>query len=147
MSKGFFGTSTHSLDAKNRFSVPVRFKDALNGDTFILSKPLKGAKCICMYSIEGWEEVVARADAFASGELRTQIQRIMYRNAATVNMDTQGRITIPADFCEYASLKGKIVAFGTGNRAELWNVDEFEQIGDEVADKDGKIFDFSLIGN
>ena len=147
MSTGFYGTSTHSLDAKNRFSVPVRFKDALNGDTFIISKPLTGTNCLYLYSIEGWEEVVARADAFASGEYLTQIQRIMYRNAATVNMDTQGRITIPAEYCKYASLKGKIVAFGAGNRAELWNVDEFEQIGDEAVDKNGNPFDFSLIGN
>ncbi len=147
MSTGFYGTSSHSLDSKNRFSVPVRFKEPLKGDTFILSKPLTGTKCLYLYSIEGWEEVVSRASAFATGEYLTQIQRVMYKSVVNVTMDTQGRITIPADFCEYASLKGKIYAFGAGNRGELWNVEQFEQIGNDVADKDGNLFDFSLIGN
>lgn len=138
----FMGKSYHTLDQKNRLSVPVRFRAGL-GETFIICKPLTGMRCIYLYNEEAWKELVERVKLKASGETLTLVTRRLYLNAQRIEADKQGRITISADFCEFAGLGKEVCAFGSGQRVEIWNRESFDAVEAESAQADN--FDYSCI--
>lgn len=122
----FAGNYSHSIDKNNRLFIPTKLRDFL-GKTFLLYKPLSGDKCLSGYTPEDWEEAVkiATADIPAGREL-TDLLRDIYENLDVVEVDQQGRITIKADFCQYANLEKEVLLFGAGRHFEIWNKADYE---------------------
>lgn len=125
------GEFEHNIDAKNRLFVPSQLRGNL-GETFVISKAPE--KCLFAYSLEEWEKVTA---PLYSGETTNEedrkAQRSVYRGVAMVEIDKQGRITVPKRFREYANLEKEVMIFGAGNRVEIWNLDMWEEQEDEAA--------------
>ncbi|MBQ6264773.1 MAG: cell division/cell wall cluster transcriptional repressor MraZ [Clostridia bacterium] len=140
----FMGKFQNNLDQKNRLAVPAKLRGNL-GSEFVVCKPLtKDIHCLYLYSLEGWQALVERINAKASGETLTRIQRKLFMNADRVESDTQGRFTIRTDFCEYANLEKAVSIFGAGQRIELWNPDAFAKLEADMDNLDDN-FDFSVI--
>jgi MraZ protein len=53
-----------------------------------------------------------------------------------VELDTQGRIVIPARFRQYAGLEGEAMVIGTRDRFEVWSTANWQTYTDEVAAED-----------
>lgn len=121
----FVGEFEHNIDAKNRLFIPSRFREAL-GETFIICKAPE--KCLFIYSEEGWADATSPLEAAetTSAEQR-QMQRQVYRGSALVEVDKQGRITVPKRFREYANLEKEVTIVGVGKRIEVWNTDLWEE--------------------
>lgn len=121
----FVGEFEHNIDAKNRLFIPSRFREAL-GETFIICKAPD--KCLFIYSEEGWADATSPLEAAeTTSEEQRQMQRQVYRRAALVEVDKQGRITVPKRFCEYANLEKEVIITGVGKRIEVWNPDLLDQ--------------------
>ena len=52
------GEYHHSLDAKNRVSIPAKFRDEL-GERFIIVRNIRKS-CLCVYSAEEWAKYVEK---------------------------------------------------------------------------------------
>jgi len=117
----FHGTFEHSLDAKNRLTVPSKFRAALAGTVFLV----RGADpCIAVYpesvyaalaqqSLAGMNPMSAQAK---------QLQRFFYAKADDVELDGAGRITLAARHLDHAGLKGRdAVIAGAGDSLEIWD--------------------------
>lgn len=123
------GSFDHSLDDKNRVIVPAAYRPAL-GNTFYLTKSLIAAdRHLSLYPEARYDELVDKL------EKRIQAKdgkgqwglRDFYRHAITVEMDAQGRITIPPIHREYAGLRKRVVFVGRRTHAELWDAEVFEE--------------------
>ena len=128
------GTYQHNIDAKGRVFIPVKFRGDL-GERFVISKGLDN--CLFVHSLKEWEQLDELVRAMPIAQRRT-IQRFLFSGASEVELDAQGRICVPQNLREYASLEGASTIIGVSTRVEIWNAERWSQesesmTSDEIA--------------
>ena len=117
------GVYDHTLDAKGRLSIPVRLRDEL-GDVFYIT--LSMDKCLCAYSAENWQAFSDKIDAMPYVDQRRM--RPLFAYAAKCELDAQGRILIPQNLRDYATLKKDVTVVGCNNHAEFWDSENWKNV-------------------
>lgn len=114
------GEYDHSLDDKNRLTLPARFRQSFS-DGVVLTRSLDG--CLAVYTRDGWEEFVESRLAVLdplSKESR-QMSRFMFAGASESELDKQGRVMVPAPLVEHAGLGREVVVAGVRDHLEIWD--------------------------
>ena len=122
----FMSQYNHTVDAKGRLIVPSKFRDQL-GDEFVVTKGMDG--CLFVYANEDWkafEEKLATLP-MTNKEAR-MFTRFFLAGAATLEVDKQGRILLPANLRDFASLEKDVVLVGVGTRIEIWSKENWENM-------------------
>src|SRR5438105_14390498 len=89
------GEFEHTLDEKNRLTLPARFRQPFSGGG-VVTRGLDG--CLHVYASEEWGRLVASRPGSLdplSGDDR-KMQRYFFSGAAEFEPDRQGRIMVPA---------------------------------------------------
>ena len=116
----FMGEYEHTIDAKGRVILPVKFRDEL-GPKFVVTRGLEG--CLSVDTMEAWMRLAGSLKKLrASKENVRAFKRFVFGSAAEVEFDKQGRILIPA----YAKLVKDVTVLGTGDKVEIWSKDAYE---------------------
>ena len=123
------GEYQHSLDTKGRVNFPAKLREDL-GESFILSKGL-GDPCLFVYSQQEWDKLTEKLNSLPLSKARA-LQRFLFAGATQVQLDKQGRILIPQNLRDYASLQKDLVIVGASNRAEIWAQEQWEQMCEQV---------------
>lgn len=126
----FYGEYQHSVDAKGRVIIPSKFREGL-GEKFIVTKGLDN--CLFAYSSEEWTnlETKLRSLPFTDKDVRAFV-RFFFAGATECELDKQGRILIPQNLREYASLEKDVYIIGVSTRVEVWDKGKWENYsGDE----------------
>ena len=123
MAMMFRGQFTHSIDAKGRVAVPSRFRDSLaaSADNRLVLTPALFDPCIHVFPVRAWEEFeakVAQMKQFDANAVR--LRRLYVSAAVDCELDKQGRLLVPPQLREHASLAKEVLWAGVGNKAELW---------------------------
>ena len=120
----FMGEYNHTVDAKGRLIVPSKFRDQL-GDEFVVTKGMDG--CLFVFDNSEWQafEAKLRSLPMIDKEAR-QFTRYFLAGAASLEVDKQGRILLPAVLREFADITKDAVLVGVGNRVEIWSKDRWE---------------------
>ena len=116
----FGGEFKHSLDAKNRIFIPAKMRDDL-GATFVVAQDIR-AKCIKLYSTEGWEAYLAPIYQ-QNRNLQERVLRYLNSTMEKVTPDSQGRITLPKALVAFAGIEDRAIIVGCGKYAEIWAED------------------------
>lgn len=119
------GESQHSLDAKGRVTVPVKFRDGL-GAGFVATRGLD--HCIFLYPLDEWKDLedkvrnlpLTKADARA-------FSRFFFSGASELEMDRQGRVLLTQTLREYAEIEKDVYLIGVDRRVEIWAADRWER--------------------
>ena len=109
----FRGTFDHTLDAKNRLTVPARYRGALS-DGVVLAMPVDQMPCVGVWRPEDY-------DSYALSPRRKELERFLYGSSHDTEIDAAGRIMVPSFLGDYAKLKKEVVVVGVGDRMELWD--------------------------
>jgi MraZ protein len=116
----FLGEYEHTLDDKNRLTLPVRFRDAF-ADGGIVTRGIDG--CLEVYTQEAWNRFVSLRleglDPF-SREAR-HMNRFVFSGATEAAPDKQGRIVLPPALLEHAALAREVVVAGVRDHVEIWD--------------------------
>lgn len=109
----------HTVDAKGRLIVPSKFREQL-GDEFVVTKGMDG--CLFVYANDDWNAFEQKLTSLPliNKEAR-KFARFFLAGAAQVEVDKQGRILLPANLREFASLEKDVVLVGVGSRIEIWS--------------------------
>ena len=137
----FFGTYEHTIDDKNRLTLPARFREAL-ADGVVLTRGLDA--CLDVYTRPQWAALVearlAPLDPF-SKEAR-DLKRYFFAAASDAELDKQGRVLVPPALSTYAHLGREVVVAGVHDHLEIWdrtswaaNVTRVEGSADDVAER------------
>ncbi len=120
----FMSEYNHSIDAKGRMIVPAKFREALGND-FVVTQGLDG--CLFVFPNSEWQvfEEKLRGLPVSNKDAR-KFTRFFLAGAASVELDSQGRILLPAVLRNYADLKKDAVVVGVGSRVEIWDKDRWE---------------------
>lgn len=119
------GVYTHNLDQKNRLAIPAKIRAEL-GESFVLTMSPNGESCLLAYTFEGWDRVMERINDQPSSEDLMLTQRFIYMNSDKIDLDAQGRMTIPPQFMEQALFHKEVRILGAGERVEFWDPDEYD---------------------
>jgi MraZ protein len=115
----FLGEYQHTLDAKGRLSLPVKFRNQLAG-SYVVVKGIE--KCLYVFSPTGYEaflgQLTERGDF---GKDIRDVRRFFTAGAKEDELDSAGRISIPAGQREYAKLERDVAVIGNGDRVEIWD--------------------------
>ena len=145
----FYGEYSYVMDSKSRIFIPARFREELRREDknyFMLSIGLD--RCLYIFLPSTWDSLVADNMAVFRSENKEEeraFKRFFFGNATDAQLDEQGRILVPQNQKNYASLKKDVVIRGAGNKAEIWDARSWCRYKDEVmgpaAEKFGKILD------
>ena len=133
----FMGEYSHTIDAKGRIIVPVKFRESL-GDNFVVTKGLDN--CLFVYSKDEWVilENKLKQLPLAKPEARAFV-RFFFSGAAEMECDKQGRILLPTNLREHAKLDKEIVVIGVSNRIEIWSKVLWDAYNEQIAPEVTKI--------
>ena len=113
------GEYTHTLDDKNRLSLPMKFRKEM-GKRVVLAPGLD--TCLSIFTEKELEKISSKLSE--SSMLQTDnrsFARFMFGQAVDSEVDASGRILIPEHLRERSKLGSKVVVIGVQNRAEIWN--------------------------
>lgn len=119
----WYGEYSHTLDNKDRLVFPAKFREkikALEKKKLYITRGLEG--CLFIFTESVWEvlETKLKAVSFTKQEGRS-FNRLYFSGAQEIEIDAQGRLSIPAYLKEFAQIKRDIVIVGVADRIEIWD--------------------------
>ncbi len=129
----FRGITVLNLDTKGRLAIPTRYRDRLEqscGSQLVVTADKD--RCLLIYPANEWVEVERAIRRLPSiTEPGRSLQRLYIGHAQDTKMDGQGRILIPPELRDFASLDKKVVLVGQANKFELWDEAAWNKCRDE----------------
>lgn len=136
----FLGRYNHSLDAKGRVAIPARFRDLLGSDA-VITRGID--RCLSLYPMNAWNPLAEKVSSLSISDPDARaFRRMVFAEAANVELDKQGRINIPSDLRQFAGLDTEVLVVGMHTYVELWSPDAWatqaemmEQEGSGIAQR------------
>jgi MraZ protein len=130
----FLGRHSHNLDAKGRLALPARFRDKLV-EGVVITRGFD--PCLLVYPLEAWMPLAERVAALSISDPDVRkLRRMLFADAVDVQLDGQGRVLIPAELREYASIEREAVVVGVHTFMEIWTPDTWGHQSASI-DRDG----------
>jgi MraZ protein len=116
----FRGHFEHSLDAKNRLSIPARFRASFSAGTVLAKDP---ETCVAVWTPETHEAIIERAlaDSNPMGSQYRKLSRFYQGNSFEIDLDASGRVTLPPPLLSHAGIEKEVVVVGVGDHLEVWD--------------------------
>jgi len=130
----FLGRFADTVDAKGRLAVPARFRDEL-GDGVVLTRGID--RCLALYPLAAWMPLAEQVSALpiSDPDART-FRRMVFAEAADLELDAQGRILLPPDLRRYAEIERDAFVVGVNTSVEIWSPGRWEAVN-ALMDEDG----------
>ena len=131
----FKGHFEYSLDAKNRLTVPARFR-ADFGAGLVLAKGIE--HCVALWKpadYEGFRTAALEGMHPLSQEAR-KLKLDFAANSMPAELDAAGRVMVPGFLMDHAALTKEVTVIGAGDHLEVWDrsawADFNQQLHDDV---------------
>ncbi len=138
----FVSTFTNKIDAKGRVSIPAPFRAVLERDGY--SQGAAGAVhgsvggIYCYPSLDapaldgGGERLAQKIDGLLRGladysDERDELSVALYGDVQVLNIDGDGRITLPEALRQHAGMGGHVTFVGLGDKFQMWEPTRFEE--------------------
>ncbi|MCG8325609.1 MAG: division/cell wall cluster transcriptional repressor MraZ [Thiotrichales bacterium] len=137
----FRGFTTLSVDSKGRLAIPSRYRERLHelsaGALVLTLNPLD--RSLWVYPLAEWELIEEKLAQLSDFDRQSRRAKQMMRGyACDCQLDSQGRILLPVELRDYASIAKTAVILGQGNKFEIWDEAGWNQQRDEWLQDVGK---------
>jgi MraZ protein len=134
----FRGHFEHSLDAKNRLSIPARFRAAFSSGTVLAKDP---EPCIAVWTPETHEAIIERALAGLNpmGSEYRKLSRFYQGNSFEIELDASGRVTLPPPLLSHTGIEKEVVVVGVGDHLEVWARERWQEQQDALDAEIGEV--------
>jgi len=137
----FQGENAITIDDKGRMAVPTAFRDDVArdcGNRLVITYNPFEVGSLYLYPLEVWERVREQVNKLPKAKrVNRAMQLKLVGAAAFVELDGNGRITIPASHRAAVGIERKAVLLGMGEKFELWSEQAHHaQIRQIVSDDD-----------
>lgn len=134
----FRGVQHINMDAKGRLAMPARQREPLMSHCagkIVVTIDTK-TSCLQIYPLPEWERLEQEIQSMpAMKPAVKRFQRLVLGYATDLELDSNGRILLPAPLREHAKLEKKLVLLGQVNKLELWSEELW------VAERDQALLD------
>jgi MraZ protein len=118
------GRHDHTMDAKGRVSIPAGFRMELedpDGRPPVVTR-LVDRTALGIFPAKRWAEIEERLKKMSTVQPKVQtVRRLLMGHAVDCPIDGNGRISIPQELRQVASLERDVSLLGTGDWVELWD--------------------------
>lgn len=138
------GEYTHTIDDKNRLSLPSKFRKEL-GKKVVITPGLD--TCLFVFTMKEWgtfSEKLAGSNMLQADS--RSFNRYILGGAVEAEIDALGRVLVPDFLKSRAALESKAVIIGVSNRVEIWSEKSWhdykkvvEKEADTLAEKLGQV--------
>ena len=112
------GEYRHSIDTKNRISLPAKFRKEMGKKVFV-TRGLDN--CLAVYTEKSWKQILEKLGNLSMSKASERgFNRFMLSGATEVSVDSLGRVLVPDYLQDFANIDKKVVWTGAGDRAEMW---------------------------
>ena len=126
----FLGEYQHTIDEKGRLVLPRKFRDALE-DGLVITKGQD--RCLFVFTPDRWEIEAEKVNRLPRTDRRIRAYaRSFFASASDQGLDRQGRVQIPTQLREYASLDRDVLVVGVAERVEIWDAEAWRQLSAEA---------------
>ena len=130
----FRGHFDYSLDAKNRLTVPTKFRATFSSG-IVLAKGLE--PCIALWTPEQFD---AFTDSFLSNlnpvsAERRKLTRFFAGSSFDAELDSAGRVTLNSQLLAHAKIEKDVVLVGNLDHLEVWDRTTWQADQDQLADE------------
>lgn len=134
------GHFTCKLDSKGRLMVPSEFKEQLGTQVeegFVL-RPGLHATCLELYTRQDWDNVQDKLRASLSqfNPKHDAVLRRYNAGARFAKLDAAGRLQIPKELLEKASLVKEVTISSVTTKMEIWDKNLYEQAINTLDDEE-----------
>ena len=124
------GEHEHSLDEKNRLTLPSKLRGAF-AEGVVVTRGLDG--CLYAYPRSAWQVMAARIAALDPlGEDARRMRRHFFSGATDAELDKQGRLVVPASLLAGAGIDREVTVAGVLDHLEIWDRKTWQQQLHEV---------------
>jgi len=113
----FLGEYIYKIDEKGRLPIPPRFRKDLK-EGLVAAAGVE--PCITIYTASEWVKVAESLTSGAPSKMR-RLNRALFANAFSLNIDGQGRIALPVTLRQHARIEDEAVVVGANTTLEVWN--------------------------
>jgi MraZ protein len=115
----FIGEYKHTVDDKNRISLPAKFRKEL-AKKVVVTRGLDN--CLFLFPHKTWETISKETAKLGMMQHDTRgFTRFMFSGASEIDVDSMGRILIPDYLRKFADLRSPVIFAGVHDRIEIWN--------------------------
>ena len=127
----YAGEFRHSLDEKNRVTIPSRWRRD-EAEEFILL-PQANQQFLLVMSPEDFARMSSAVESNESVSARDRrvFLRQLHSRAQHASADRQGRLVLPEELCRKVGLKGEVAIVGGRGRFEIWNLQRWKRAHEE----------------
>jgi MraZ protein len=133
------GYSEHSVDDKGRIIMPQRFRE-LFGRVCVITQGWD--RSLFVFHPDTWQQIRTHLARYPfMNENAVRLQRFFISPADDVDIDSQGRLAIPAHLREYARISlptsespSTVVIVGAPYRLEIWSKQRWKEVNAQIED-------------
>lgn len=119
----FSGEYEHSIDAKGRVIMPLKFRESL-GNVFYITKGLDHN--LLVYSKDAWQNFYEKLSKLPMADKNARgFSRLFLSGAVECEADKQGRVLLPATLRNYAGITKNTTIIGNGDKIEIWSTENW----------------------
>lgn len=120
------------IDDKGRVVLPASLKKAMGKlaeEPLVIEKDIYKA-CLNIYPQQFWNERLDKIEKQLNpfNEEDDDLLADLYENFTTVTMAPNGRINIPSDFMEFATISRDVIFVGKGQSITMWNEQKYNEV-------------------
>ncbi len=129
----FYGKYYYTLDVKGRILIPPAVKEILSSNYSMRLVFVNDAfdHCLCAYPVDEWNKLMDKIKEMPQtlDAVKYYMRRVI-GSAVECEIDKQGRVLIPSALRADSGLNSEAVLIGQGNKMEIWDKKEFEEVAD-----------------
>ncbi|WP_194526173.1 division/cell wall cluster transcriptional repressor MraZ [Zobellia roscoffensis] len=133
----FIGTYDCKADAKGRVMIPVALKNQMSpilNQSFVIKRSVF-QPCLELYPMEEWNLLMEKMNK--KNRFKKKNNDFIRRFSAgvkVIEIDATGRMLIPKNLVEIASISKEVVLSSAINIIEIWDKDSYEKVLEETAE-------------
>jgi MraZ protein len=131
----FLSTFVNKIDKKGRVSVPASFRASLSNDSFIGFVAFRSYKhdAIECFSYERMLRLSNSIDNFdVFSDASDDLTAAIFADSLQLSLDGDGRVILPKDLLDHASIEDQVAFVGRGATFQLWSPERFKIVQDEA---------------
>ncbi len=144
------GTYECTIDVKGRILIPIALKNQLSGvikNGFVLKRAVF-QQCLELYPISQWEQLITKVNSLNRFKRKNNdFIRRFTAGVKFIELDSSGRLLIPRDLIDFASISKEVVVSSSVDMIEVWDktayegaiadaTDDFASLAEEVMGQD-----------